>query len=129
MAAEDAKAPPSAHKLASRLNGFDGPTVWHEFTPLAKEHDAINLGQGFPDWEAPQFMKAAAKRAIDENYNQYTRSAGHIPLVEELAKWYTRVLQGDIDALSEVRAEKVSRSPTAAAALLFVSTHRFRRSL
>jgi hypothetical protein len=30
--------------FATRLNGFDRPTVWHEFTPLANKHGAINLG-------------------------------------------------------------------------------------
>ena len=34
--------------LAKRLHSFMAPTVWHEFTPLAVECKAINLGQGFP---------------------------------------------------------------------------------
>ena len=101
MAAE-AAGTPTCYQLAPRLKGFDGPTVWHEFTPLAKEVGAVNLGQGFPDWQAPAFMKAAAKRAVDEDYNQYTRSGGHVPLVQQLAKWYKRVLQRDIDAMTEV---------------------------
>jgi len=91
-----------AHKLASRLDSFDGPTVWHEFTPLAKEFGAVNLGQGFPDWQAPVFLKEAGKRAIEEDHNQYTRSAGHPSLVQELSKWYSRVLDREIDAMSEV---------------------------
>ncbi len=102
MAAQSETSVPASHKLASRLDGFDGPTVWHEFTPLAKEHSAVNLGQGFPDWEAPSFLKEAAKRAIDEDHNQYTRSAGHVSLVTELSKWYSRVLHREIDAMTEV---------------------------
>ena len=35
---------------SSRLKGLLQPTVWQEFTPLAVEHGAVNLGQGFPDW-------------------------------------------------------------------------------
>ncbi len=33
---------------SKRLKGFDAPTVWQEFTPLANANKAINLGQGFP---------------------------------------------------------------------------------
>ena len=47
--------------------------VWEEFTPLAKELKAINLGQGFPDWPTPTFCKEAAKKAIDDDYNQVGR--------------------------------------------------------
>ena len=111
-AAKETETAP-AHKLASRLDGFDGPTVWHEFTPLAKEHGAVNLGQGFPDWESPAFLKEAGKRAIDEDHNQYTRSAGHPALVQELSKWYSRVLQRDVDAMTEVRCQLPGRSQPA----------------
>lgn len=61
-------------------------TVWQEFTPLAKETGAINLGQGFPDWASPRFVKDALIRAVNEDHNQYTRSAGHPALVQALAK-------------------------------------------
>jgi len=44
---------------ASRLKGFDAPTVWSEFTPLSNKHKSVNLGQGFPDWETPEFAKKA----------------------------------------------------------------------
>jgi len=74
--------PQVAISKASRLNGFDTPTVWGEFTPLANEHDACNLGQGFPDWPCPPFAKEAMKRAVDEDFNQYTRSGGHPALVK-----------------------------------------------
>lgn len=56
--------------------------------------NAINLGQGFPDWATPTFVKEALKRSVDENANQYCRSAGHPPLVQQLAKRYVR-LSGD----------------------------------
>ena len=37
---------PESAKYAQRLVGFDKPTVWSEFTPLAVAHKACNLGQG-----------------------------------------------------------------------------------
>lgn len=33
--------------------------MWSEFTPLANKHNAVNLGQGFPDWATPDFVKEA----------------------------------------------------------------------
>jgi aspartate/methionine/tyrosine aminotransferase len=53
---------------------LQAPTVWEEFTPLAREQGAVNLGQGFPDWPTPAFVKAAAVRALDENFNQVRKA-------------------------------------------------------
>jgi aspartate/methionine/tyrosine aminotransferase len=43
---------------------------------LAVQHNAVNLGQGFPDFPGPDFVKAAAKAAIDADLNQYAVSHG-----------------------------------------------------
>lgn len=45
-------------------------TTPQEFTPLAAQLKAVNLGQGFPDWPTPRLCKEAAKRAIDADFNQ-----------------------------------------------------------
>ena len=39
-------------------------SVIREMTRLAAVHDAVNLGQGFPDFPAPEEVKEAARRAI-----------------------------------------------------------------
>ncbi|KAF1318959.1 Kynurenine-oxoglutarate transaminase, partial [Globisporangium splendens] len=91
-----------ADKLASRLDGFDQPTVWHEFTPLANQHQAVNLGQGFPDWSAEPFVKEAAKNALDADFNQYARPQGHKKLVEVLAKKYSKELNREIQWADEI---------------------------
>lgn len=103
-AAASATSPtPSADPLAARLRRFDGvPTVWQEFTPLAARVGAVNLGQGFPDWPAPPFVKAAMKAAVDGDANQYCRSAGHPPLVRALAQRYSAWLGRAIDWETEV---------------------------
>jgi len=66
--------------------------VWGEFTPLAIEKKAVNLGQGFPDWQAEPFVKQALADAVMKDENQYTRSAGHPALVKALAHRYSKVL-------------------------------------
>ncbi len=54
------------------FSGFDAPTVWSEFTPLANANKAVNLGQGFPDWATPDFAKKAlievTPRCLKMNY-------------------------------------------------------------
>ncbi|ACY15055.1 aminotransferase class I/II-fold pyridoxal phosphate-dependent enzyme [Haliangium ochraceum] len=61
--------------LTSRLQGF-GTTIFSEMTRLATEHSAVNLGQGFPDFDGPEFVKRAAIDAIESGHNQYCRSFG-----------------------------------------------------
>ena len=60
---------------ASRLDGF-GTSVFTEMSVLAVEHQAINLGQGFPDFAGPDFVKQAAIEAINSDLNQYAPSHG-----------------------------------------------------
>jgi aspartate/methionine/tyrosine aminotransferase len=79
---------PSQH-LARRLDGLNQPTVWHEFSPLAAEYEAINLGQGFPDWQPPPFVQQAMVEAVTQSgANQYARSAAHLPLAQVLVEDY-----------------------------------------
>lgn len=73
-----------------------------EFTPLAQKYNAVNLGQGFPDFSAPQFLIEAAQKAIGEGVNQYTRAQGHLRLVKALAKYYGPLLNREIDPMTEV---------------------------
>lgn len=60
---------------AERIKPF-GASVFIEMTRLSIEHQAINLGQGFPDFAGPDFVKEAAKAAIDADLNQYAPSHG-----------------------------------------------------
>jgi N-succinyldiaminopimelate aminotransferase len=61
--------------LTSRLQGF-GTSIFTEITLLAQRHDALNLGQGFPNFDGPREIKDAAIAAIESGANQYLRSMG-----------------------------------------------------
>ena len=87
---------------AARLTGSDKPTVWGEFGQLAAETGAVNLGQGFPDWQPPDFVVDEVQTALREGYHQYTRPAGHPQLVEVLAQRYSNHLKRTIDPMNEV---------------------------
>lgn len=78
-----APAPAVAHRLAPF-----GTTIFAEMTRLAIEHDAINLSQGFPDFDGPEWLKDAAQEAMRTGHNQYARSAGVPALTESIARWF-----------------------------------------
>lgn len=71
--------------LARRVQHFT-ESVIREMTRLAQQHGAINLGQGMPDFEAPQAVKDAACRAIQDGYNQYAITWGAPALRQAIAK-------------------------------------------
>ena len=60
----------------SHKTHFFTESVIREMTRRALACGAVNLAQGFPDFPAPTELKEAAKRAIDEDYNQYAITHG-----------------------------------------------------
>ena len=53
---------------------------------LAAEHKAINLGQGFPDFEMNEELIALVNQAMKQGHNQYVHMNGYIPLRESIAE-------------------------------------------
>ena len=96
----------SMSSQASRLEGLDRPTVWTEFSPLSAAHNAVTLGQGFPNWPPPKFAIDAFHEALDagegNTNNQYTRPECHPRLAKTLAEDYSNKLNREIDWASEV---------------------------
>ena len=70
--------------VATRLRPF-GNTIFTEISHRARQRKAVDLGQGFPDFEGPDFVKQAAKAGIDFQSNQYPPSMGIPVLREEIA--------------------------------------------
>ncbi|HEY9312276.1 pyridoxal phosphate-dependent aminotransferase [Williamsia sp.] len=62
-------------RIVKRLQPFSS-TIFAEMSQLAVQHDAINLGQGFPDTDGPQAMLMAAQDAIATGHNQYPPGPG-----------------------------------------------------
>ncbi len=88
-------------QTAHRWSGF-GQTVFTEITELAKAHDAINLGQGFPDFDGPEFIKQAATAAMHRGENQYARMFGIPHLNEAIAARFAADTGRQVDPVSEV---------------------------
>jgi len=79
-----------------------GTTIFAEMTSLADAHGAINLSQGFPDFEGPSSILDAAVAAIRSGDNQYARSRGHPKLVEAIARKQERHYGIALDPMTEV---------------------------
>ena len=79
-----------------------GASVFTEMSRLASEHQAVNLGQGFPDFPGPQFVKDAAKAAIDADLNQYAISHGSPRLRSAIARTWNERHGTEIDADREI---------------------------
>jgi aspartate/methionine/tyrosine aminotransferase len=69
-------------------------SVIREMTRLAVKHGAINLAQGFPDFEAPTEIKEAAVAAIRADVNQYAITWGARPFREAIAAKTARFYPG-----------------------------------
>lgn len=88
--------------VADRLAPF-GVTIFSEMSALAVELDAINLGQGFPNWDGAGFVKEAAARAMGEGgTDQYPPSQGVLALREAIAARYGPLLGRELDPAGEV---------------------------
>lgn len=62
-----------------------GTTIFTEMSALAAQYNAINLGQGFPDFPMDPLLVDAVNRAMRNGYNQYAPMAGWLPLREVIA--------------------------------------------
>jgi len=62
-----------------------GTTIFTVMSRLAAEKGAVNLGQGFPDFEPPEELRAAVSRHLGSRHNQYAPMAGVPTLLEQIA--------------------------------------------
>jgi N-succinyldiaminopimelate aminotransferase len=81
---------------AERVSRF-GTTVFSEFSALAQKHGAVNLGQGFPDFDGPEVVKEAAQRAIRDGVNQYAMGMGAKDLRQAIAEHAARFYGQQVD--------------------------------
>jgi len=77
-------------------------TVFEVMSRLAKEHDAINLGQGFPDVDGPTDVKARAAEELISGLNQYPPMMGVPELRQAVAEANRRFYGLDVDWQREV---------------------------
>jgi len=69
---------------------------------LAREHSAINLSQGFPDFEVSKTLISSVNHFMNSGKNQYAPMAGVFELREEISALQSELYQASYDPLSEV---------------------------
>jgi aspartate/methionine/tyrosine aminotransferase len=88
-------------RISSKAASFT-ESVIREMTREAMKYDAVNLGQGFPDFAAPEDIKQKAKEAIEADHNQYAITWGVKSFRDAIAaktKWFLGL---DIDPETEI---------------------------
>jgi aspartate/methionine/tyrosine aminotransferase len=92
--------------LNARLRGF-GTSIFSEMTVLANKHNAVNLGQGFPNFNprgklGKRLLDSAALNITDRGLNQYARSFGDLNLAKAVASRFERTQGLRYDPVKEV---------------------------
>ncbi|MEP6703528.1 MAG: aminotransferase class I/II-fold pyridoxal phosphate-dependent enzyme, partial [Acidobacteriota bacterium] len=91
----------SKQRVSQKAASFT-ESVIREMSREAVKYGAVNLGQGFPDWPAPEDIKQKAKDAIDADHNQYAITWGVKSFRDAIAaktKWF---LGMEIDPETEI---------------------------
>lgn len=86
---------------AKRVASF-GTTIFVEINDLARRHEAVNLGQGAPDFDGPPAVLAAAVQAVNGALNQYAPGIGMASVREAIAQHAESFYGQKLDPESEV---------------------------
>lgn len=79
-----------------------GTTIFTVMSQLAAEHSAVNLGQGFPDFDVPPFLVEALTRAMREGNNQYAPMTGIPALREAISEKIASLYGAKMDASADI---------------------------
>jgi aspartate/methionine/tyrosine aminotransferase len=101
----------------NRLYASLPQTIFDVMSGLARETGAVNLGQGFPEWDGPQDIREAAARAVIDGPNQYPPMRGTQQLREAVAEHYGRLQGVELDWRTEVTVTSGATEALAAALL------------
>ncbi len=107
-------------KPANSILASFGTTVFEVMTRLAIEHQTINLGQGFPDEDGPDSIKAMLDTATREGSNQYPPLLGIPELRQAVASHNQRFYDLDVDWQTEVMVTSGATEALAASILALI---------
>lgn len=99
-------------------------TIFTVMSALAVEHNAVNLGQGFPDADGPEAIRREAARALLEEPNQYPPMRGLLDLRHALAAHAARFYGLHYDPADEIVVTSGATEALTAAILAFAPAGR-----
>ncbi|HJY22484.1 MAG TPA: methionine aminotransferase [Hanamia sp.] len=79
-----------------------GETIFTKMSALAQQHKAINLGQGFPDFEMNEVLVELLNKAMRDGHNQYAHRNGLFALREIIAEKVLSLYKNKIDPATEI---------------------------
>ena len=79
-----------------------GLTIFTQMSQLASAHNALNLSQGFPDFDASEALKEALQRHVQAGHNQYAAMTGVATLREQVASKIARLYRNSVCAEQEI---------------------------
>ncbi len=79
-----------------------GTTIFSVMSALAKEHQAINLSQGFPNFESDKKLMDFVTKAMQSGYNQYAPMPGNTELLKAIANKYEKLYNTSYHPESEI---------------------------
>jgi methionine aminotransferase len=88
-------------EIASKLPHV-GTTIFTVMSQLAARHGAVNLGQGFPDFDGPPELFEALARHVRDGRNQYAPMTGVVRLREQIAAKTQRLYGRPVDAETQI---------------------------
>lgn len=97
-----------------------GTTIFTVMSQLANDHKAINLGQGFPDFEPDERLIDAVTNAMRNGHNQYPPMAGIVPLRQQISKKMEALYGHAYDPITEVTVTSGASEALMASILAFV---------
>ncbi len=77
-------------------------SIFGVISRLAREHQAVNLGQGFPDFDGPEWIKDLVTQKMREGHNQYAPFHGTLNLRTEVSNYYKKFYGLNYDLESQV---------------------------
>lgn len=84
-------------ELSKRTKTFTDSVI-RRMTRIANEYDAINLSQGFPDFDSPKEILNRLEQVAHEDYNQYAITWGSQNFRDALAKKQSKYMNLDLDS-------------------------------
>lgn len=79
-----------------------GTTIFTVMSQMAAEHNAINLSQGYPDFNAPSELLDLVSKAMQDGFNQYAPMTGIPALRNAISEKTSRIYNASIDPEAEV---------------------------